>query len=131
MHAGPVDDALKHLTEWAASDWVVRGGWSAVSQALIQRLLQGVTSMRESITYQAILQEGKAEGEASEARRILLLQGRRRFGEPAAAALAALNSVSDLQKLEDLTVRLLEVETWEELLASAASSRRRRGRKKR
>src|SRR5205085_3061725 len=32
---GPIDDALKHLTELSPQDWVVRGGWPAAAAALI------------------------------------------------------------------------------------------------
>src|SRR5438270_5708657 len=32
---GPIDDALKHLTELSPQDWVVRGGWLAAAAALI------------------------------------------------------------------------------------------------
>ena len=32
---GPIDDALKHLTELSSQDWVVRGGWPAAATALI------------------------------------------------------------------------------------------------
>jgi hypothetical protein len=84
-------------------------------KAMIQTLLQGVITMKESVTYQAIIEEG----EAKEARKILLLQGRRRFGEPAPAVAAALEAMTDVQKLEDLTVRLLDTASWQELLGLA------------
>ena len=32
---GPIDDALKHLTELSPQDWLVRGGWPAAAAALI------------------------------------------------------------------------------------------------
>src|SRR5208282_6229088 len=32
---GPIDDALKQLTELSPRDWVVRGGWPAASATLI------------------------------------------------------------------------------------------------
>src|SRR4051812_13220231 len=32
---GPIDDALKHLTELSPRDWVLRGGWPAAAVALI------------------------------------------------------------------------------------------------
>jgi hypothetical protein len=105
-------------------------------QALIQKLLQGVVTMKESVTYQAILEEGKAEGEAKglalgeieEAKKILVLQGRIRFGEPPAQALAAIAALGDVKKLEDLSVRLLEAASWQDLLG--LNGERRRGRKK-
>ena len=47
-------------------------------------LFQAVLNMRESVTYQAILEEGRLE----EVRNILLLQGRDRLGEPSAKIIA-------------------------------------------
>lgn len=79
--------------------------------------------MRESLTYQAILEEGRQEGRlegieaggSSEARRILLIQGRVRFGEPSATILDKLNSESGVERLEELAERILQVSSWEEL----------------
>ena len=89
-------------------------------RALIQTLLQGVVTMKESVTYQAILEEGKAE----EARKILLLLGGDRFGEPSAKVQAALNSLADVSRLEELTVRVKHAASWQELLGPAIPRRR-------
>lgn len=75
--------------------------------------------MRESSTYQAILAEGEAQGRADEARRILLRLGRKRFGPPDARDRAALQRVRDLERLERLTDRVLDVASWGELLATS------------
>lgn len=107
-------------------------------RSLVQRLLQGVLSMKESVTYQAILEEGeakgkakgKAEGKAEEARKMIFLLGRTQFGEPPAEVEGALNALSDVRQLEKLGVRLLRVSSWEELLGLNGPSRRGRGRKK-
>jgi predicted transposase YdaD len=102
-------------------------------QALIQTLLQGVITMKESVTYQAILEEGKAEGEAKgrakEARKILLLLGRDQFGEPSATVQAALDVLDDVNRLEALTMRLKHAASWQELLG-LPGTRRRSARKK-
>ena len=93
-------------------------------------LLQGVVQMKESVTYQAILKEGEAQGKTVEARKLLLLQGRIRFGEPSEAIVAALEALSDVSQLEELAVRLLQTDSWEELLRGNGSARRTRRRKK-
>jgi hypothetical protein len=129
-------EAPQHAGELWSATYILMG--LRYEQALIQALLKGVPAMKESVTYQAILHEGKAEGKAEgktlgeieEAKRILVLQGRNRFGEPSAETLAALDAVTDVKKLEALSVRLLEVKNWKELLAENGSRRRRdRGRK--
>jgi predicted transposase YdaD len=103
-------------------------------EALVQRLLQGVLTMKESVTYQAIIREGEAigeaKGEAKEARKLIFLLGRNKFGEPSAEAEAALNALSDVNRLEELGVRLLRVSSWEELLGLNGAGRRGRGRRK-
>jgi hypothetical protein len=103
-------------------------------QAVIQTLLRGVVNMKESVTYQAILEEGEAigvakgeaKGKAEEARRMLLLQGRDRFGEPSSKIAALLDAMTDLGRLEALLIRLLHVKTWEELLSVNGTARHAR-----
>jgi hypothetical protein len=70
-------------------------------------------AMNESSTYQYILDEGRVEG----ARRMLFILGEKRFGAPDTQTQAALNAVTSPQQLEQLAARLLEVESWQELLS--------------
>jgi predicted transposase YdaD len=92
------------------------------SPAVAGQLLQGVRAMKESSTYQAILAEGRAEGEAmgraEEARKVLLLLGGKQFGPPDPQVRAVITA-ANLERLERLTERLLDVSSWDELLASA------------
>ncbi len=88
--------------------------------AFTQQLLQGVMNMKESVTYQAIVeegrQEGRQEGRAEEARRLLLRQGGKRFGPPSEAVQSTLAGITTLETLEDLADRIIDVESWTELL---------------
>jgi hypothetical protein len=88
--------------------------------------------MRESVTYQAILEEGRQEGALAELRKVLLLQGENsHLGHPSAAIRAALEAVNDLSRLEAMSVRLLTAESWQDLLREPATpSRPRRGRRR-
>jgi predicted transposase YdaD len=89
-------------------------------------LLRGFYDMKESVTYQAIMAKGIAQGLAEEARRILLVQGEDRFGAPDAATRAALEAITDVAQLEQLARRLLHVSSWPELLPPSRPRRRRR-----
>src|SRR5271157_1408983 len=100
-------------TLWTAT-YVLMG--LTYSDELIDRLLEGVQSMKESVTYQKILREGRAEGLVEGERRILRRLGGERFGMPDAHIEAALNAIADLERLEQLSDRVLEVTTWDELL---------------
>jgi predicted transposase YdaD len=76
--------------------------------------------MRESDTYQAILEEGMAkgltEGQLKNARATLLRLGTRRWGPPAPLARQRLDAIGDLEQLQVLTDRVLDASGWEELL---------------
>jgi hypothetical protein len=75
--------------------------------------------MKDSVTYQAILREGREEGreqgETEALRRVLLAQGERRFGPASVGAKRFLETLQAAQ-LDALTLRLLDVESWDELL---------------
>ena len=84
--------------------------------------------MEESTTYQLLIERGEAIGEArgeargkaqgrqEEAQELLLRIGRKRFGEPDANTQATL-AVASRETLEQMMDRLLEVETWQELIS--------------
>ena len=84
--------------------------------------------MKESTTYQKILNEGREvgreegrvegreEGQLAEARRFALRLGTRCLGEPNPAVVDAINNSTDTARLEVLVERLLQVESWSALL---------------
>ena len=73
--------------------------------------------MRESVTFQAILEEGREEGRVEELHRMILRLGRRRFGEADESIRNQIEAIRDIVVLEDLTERLLIVSSWDELMA--------------
>jgi predicted transposase YdaD len=80
------------------------------------RLLQGVRNMRESSTYQAILSEGETRGRTEEARNTIQTLGRKRFGEVPPTVQASLDALSDVAALDAIISRILDVESWGELM---------------
>ncbi|GAB4454827.1 MAG: Rpn family recombination-promoting nuclease/putative transposase [Armatimonadaceae bacterium] len=100
------------------------------SKAVVERLLKGVQEMRESSTYQLILErgreagreEGLAEGRIAEAQRLLLTLGERRLGVPRDSVREAVSGIVSVERLESLLSRLFDVETWEELLQPSGNS---------
>ncbi|MCI0463752.1 MAG: hypothetical protein L0Z62_43000 [Gemmataceae bacterium] len=87
-----------------------------VPQETAARLFEGIHSMRESSTYQAILEEGRTEGRAEEARRILLRLARARLGEPGTAVETSLQGITDPERLERMIDRCHETSSWQDLL---------------
>lgn len=100
------------------------------SPDLAAQLFRGVMSMKESSTYQAILQEGREEGRSegavAEAKKLLRAFGGRRLGEPDSQTVAAIERIEELALLEDLCNRLDSVRSWQELLGLPASRPRKR-----
>ena|SRR5437899_1959075 len=84
-------------------------------------LLHGIRGLEESVTYQAIIRKGREErreeGRVEEARSILLRLGGKRFGPAPAELQTALGAIGIRERLEQLSERLLDVESWDELLA--------------
>ena len=80
--------------------------------------------MRESTTYQAILEEGEDRGRAkgvqiglAEGQRTMLLRlGINRFGPPSPEVAAAMRNITDESRLEQLADRILDARNWEDLL---------------
>src|SRR5207237_4016235 len=81
------------------------------SPALAVQLFRRVVSMKESSTYQAILEEGRMEGAIAEARRVLRLQGDAAFGAPDARTARLIERFDDLTRLEELLTRLPTAES--------------------
>ncbi len=75
-------------------------------------MFHGVRAMHDSTTYQYIIDEGRLQ----EAHKLLLRLGRLRFGAPDAPTEAALQAISDLERLERLGDRLISASGWQELL---------------
>jgi predicted transposase YdaD len=92
-------------------------------ESLASNLLQGKSYMTESTTYQAILREGeaagRAEGKAEEAKKLLLRLGRKQLGPPREEFEAKIEAMSDVEKLEELAERVLDVSSWGDLLADS------------
>jgi predicted transposase YdaD len=100
----------------------------------VTAMLFGIRGIEESSVYQGILRrgeakgraegeakgraEGRAEGEADGIREALLISGRKKLGPPDENAVAKLAEIHDLDRLKLLLERILDVSSWDELLAS-------------
>ena len=73
--------------------------------------------MRESVTYQEILEEGREEGreqgQMQGERRLLLLLGTSKFGPPSDAVRQDIGSIAGLAELDRLAQRLLTAASWD------------------
>jgi hypothetical protein len=127
--AGVVERLVERVTREAAPDDAA--GLLSAAYILIglrvprpvgTELFRGVRAMRESSTYQAILregrEEGRKEGQAEGIQQVLLRQGRKRFGPPDEAVQAAVRAITDADRLGRLSERLLDVNSWQDLLAT-------------
>jgi predicted transposase YdaD len=79
----------------------------------VDQLLKGVRAMKESATYQAIVEEGRVE----ELHEVIRLLGEQKFRSPPPNPIqTALNGMVDLTELKRTVQRILDVDTWEALL---------------
>ena len=59
---------------------------------------------------------GAARGKEEEARNLLLRLGTKRFGEPGKSVRARIEAISQIEALEQLVERTVDVEAWQDLL---------------
>jgi predicted transposase YdaD len=88
-------------------------------------MILGIRGIEESSVYQDIFAEGRAEGEAEGraegAREFLIFLGRKKLGPPDERAMAEIAALNDVNRLHDLSARIADVASWDELLASPES----------
>ncbi|MFN8526949.1 MAG: hypothetical protein U0821_27910 [Chloroflexota bacterium] len=92
------------------------------------RLLGGVGTMRDSLTYQAVLEEGRVEGRlegraearTQEARQFVLRLGTHRFGSPSPSIQAKLDTLTDTELLERIGVAILSAPSWDAAVSAGA-----------
>lgn len=73
--------------------------------------------MNESVTYQAILEEGRVGVELDTRKEDLLLIGQKRFGPPEERIIETITKINDADRLKRMLERSLDVSTWDELLS--------------
>ena len=82
--------------------------------------------MKESSTYQAILEEGAILA----SRKLLRVFGDETLGPPDASTATALEQIEDLARIEELCKRLPSVGSWQGLLTPPTAEPRRRRRRR-
>lgn len=137
MDRGQLPGVIRRMKQRLRQERQAKELWQATEVLLGMRyppdivdiLLRGVTGMKESSTYQRIVAEGLAKGRAEEARHFLLELGADRFGPADDQARAAIEAISDVERLEELGKGVRRAASWQELLGLPAR-RRRNGRRK-
>ncbi len=85
-------------------------------------MLFGIRGIEESSVYQGILKKGEAkgrvEGAVDQARTTLLRQGGKRLGPPDERIIARIEEITEQDRLDELLDRIVDVSSWDELLAS-------------
>jgi hypothetical protein len=97
-------------TLWTAAD-VLMG--LRYPRALVDHLLGGIHGMKDSVTYQGIVEEGMIRARQED----IIYLGRNKFGAPSEATEAFILGVIDLDRLTYLIRRLPAVSTWDDLLS--------------
>lgn len=87
--------------------------------------------MKKSVMYQAIVRAafilGFAQGQLSEARKVLLRLGQSQFQKEAPPHVQSqVEAMQDLDRLEQLILRVTQARSWHELLPAPSKPRRRK-----
>ncbi len=82
-------------------------------------MILGIRGIEESSVYQGIFAKGRAEGRAEEAREAVFRLGGKKLGQPSAQVRSKVDAIDDLDRLNTLLERILDVSSWDELLAAA------------
>ena len=97
--------------------------WAATIQLLALRYDEAAIARWEDIMATLDISQTplanlfRREGRVEEAREAILAQGAKRFGAPPAEVAAAITAITDLTRLHLLRDSLLDVTSWQELLA--------------
>lgn len=135
---GQLPEILDRLDERfaaeGASPSAVGDLWAATSllmgvrydRDVITALIQKVRRMRESVTYQLILEEGReegreegeAQGRLEQAREMVLDLGAAQLGAPPPAVVVAIRGTTDLPALQRMARAVLRADNWDDILAA-------------
>jgi hypothetical protein len=83
-----------------------------VDKYMVRKIFEKVFAMRESGTYQLILEEGAIEHTQD----LILKLGRRQIGDPSEKQVARLKAIQDLDRLDRIAVKVLSAKSWDGLL---------------
>jgi hypothetical protein len=120
-----MDERIRHeaAPEEAATLWTATGVIMGLRYARNQvaHLLRGIHGMKDSVTYQAIVEEGIEKGIArgvQALQNLLLHLGLKNLGPADESVERAIRAIKDLDRLNRMGDRLLDVSTWQELLST-------------
>ena len=78
-----------------------------------------MSMIEESSFVRIWLDQGEEKGKIKGERAIILRLGRKRFGEPDAATLEKLESIQQVERLEEISDRLITATNWNEAIGQA------------
>jgi predicted transposase YdaD len=88
----------------------------------VSAMILGIRGIEESSVYQGIFAKGEARGRTEEARQALLHLGFKRLGQPDERVQTRLDAIDDLDRLNALLERILDVSSRDELMAGTDPS---------
>jgi predicted transposase YdaD len=123
VHAQPVSTEAREI--WALTALLLGLRYKDPLLSELMKEMRDMIDLTESLSYKKIVAEGKAVGlaEGKAAGRIdalrdtVLRLGKKKLGKPSPKVTRDLNAITDERRLTELSERILDVETWKELLA--------------
>jgi hypothetical protein len=91
----------------------------------VSAMILGIRGIEESSVYQDIFAmgrvDGRLDGAVEEARLSIIRLGTKKLGQPDEDVRTMIHAIADIDKLNALLDRILDVASWTELVASASS----------
>jgi hypothetical protein len=110
-----LDELMKEMTnmiDLSESKSYQRRMAQADAEGLAKGMARGIAEGMAKAKAQA-----EAEVKADALRDIILRQGKKKFGKPSAKVVRELNGIADEGRLTELSERILDVDSWKDLLA--------------
>lgn len=117
-----VEQATSEVNSLRAATYVLLIMGLRYSDHVILPLMQERSKMRESSTYQAILEEGREEGREEvreeQTKTLIFRAGMKRLGRPDVETREQVESIEDLGRLERMFDKLDQAAAWRDVLAT-------------
>ncbi len=105
-------DQAEAKTLWTVTDELVGLGYRDPILSIILQEMDSMLNLEHSPSYQKIV----AKGEVKSLREIILRMGTKKFGKPSAKVQREVTAITSVERLLELSERILDVATWRELL---------------
>lgn len=109
-------DQAEAKTLWTVTESLLGLRYRDPLLSIILKEMDSMLNLEHSLSYQKIVEKGVARGKTEALRETILRLGTKKFGKPGVKVQRELTAIATAERLLELSERILDVETWKELL---------------